>query len=515
MAPLNERHSDVDEQERSTIKQAIGQQGRSTGRRGLRTAFILCSFFFVFLFLVTLILLLASERDERVSQQGQLCHPIMSQPSIPVHAALLAVADQESKQQEAFATGSQRSQSLPPPALPRPPKRRTQEYTRSGAEAGYEPAESKLTTFSGTNLSNGVEANRHDQAASDPVVRTEDWQQGRFWSSHTDAPLSKAEEQEVIDRVKQDQVGGEVTVTFSRGDVDQAQQQTQHHNGASAREQDQQHVEHSLPSVQAIADAAHLSLLELQAAVSGSNLFQQMPQQVPQQMPQPTNASNDASQQANIPVWPPLPALPQTGSGPYANPYAIPPPPTHQQQQQQGSSQQGRQTYYNSQVGNFDQRNRYYDQRSMQGSSFPLFHSIHFRAHQRQAGEIEVQPSDQFIASNLEEQVTAQLKRPNEASGSNSVGQDEAERPKKRTRKPRQPRDGEQTYVRCNIVAPATGQECGLLFKRAYDLLRHKQTVHAETGQKKDWACGQCGSSFSRKDALLRHCRIRSHESGL
>lgn len=74
--------------------------------------------------------------------------------------------------------------------------------------------------------------------------------------------------------------------------------------------------------------------------------------------------------------------------------------------------------------------------------------------------------------------------------------------------------DGELPMVKCEHIL-ATGAECGLMFKRPYDLARHKETVHSDIAKKKEWPCGQCGNAFSRKDALLRHCRIRGHASGL
>ncbi|SGY13702.1 BQ5605_C010g05950 [Microbotryum silenes-dioicae] len=62
------------------------------------------------------------------------------------------------------------------------------------------------------------------------------------------------------------------------------------------------------------------------------------------------------------------------------------------------------------------------------------------------------------------------------------------------------------------------GSICGVVFRRPYDLARHRGTIHGEggkAGKKHDWICKQCGGSFSRKDALIRHGRIRNHKAGL
>lgn len=65
----------------------------------------------------------------------------------------------------------------------------------------------------------------------------------------------------------------------------------------------------------------------------------------------------------------------------------------------------------------------------------------------------------------------------------------------------------------------ADGSICGVIFRRPYDLARHKETIHGEglKGEKvkaKEWRCEECGGTFSRKDALLRHGRIRGHATG-
>ncbi|PWN37819.1 uncharacterized protein FA14DRAFT_19529 [Meira miltonrushii] len=93
----------------------------------------------------------------------------------------------------------------------------------------------------------------------------------------------------------------------------------------------------------------------------------------------------------------------------------------------------------------------------------------------------------------------------------------------------------------CDYVSPMTGEECGTEFHRPYDLARHRETIHAreeatllkqgkitkeqcvvlykEVDPAKslatvEWRCdgpNGCGALFSRKDALLRHRRIRNH----
>lgn len=93
----------------------------------------------------------------------------------------------------------------------------------------------------------------------------------------------------------------------------------------------------------------------------------------------------------------------------------------------------------------------------------------------------------------------------------------------------------------CDYVSPLTDESCQTEFHRPYDLARHRETIHAREEAlllrqgrlKKDqcivlfkevdpekslatveWKCegkNGCGSLFSRKDALLRHKRIRGH----
>jgi hypothetical protein len=93
----------------------------------------------------------------------------------------------------------------------------------------------------------------------------------------------------------------------------------------------------------------------------------------------------------------------------------------------------------------------------------------------------------------------------------------------------------------CDYISPLTGESCRTEFHRPYDLARHRETIHAreealllkqgritkpqcvvlyrEVDPAKslatvEWKCegrNGCGSLFSRKDALLRHKRIRGH----
>lgn len=92
--------------------------------------------------------------------------------------------------------------------------------------------------------------------------------------------------------------------------------------------------------------------------------------------------------------------------------------------------------------------------------------------------------------------------------------------------------------IRCDYVSPLTHQMCGTVFHRMYDLARHRITLHLREeaqlvkdgvlgvdkcvvlGKEVDvqkalaeleWTCRICGSSFSRKDAMLRHERLRHH----
>lgn len=72
----------------------------------------------------------------------------------------------------------------------------------------------------------------------------------------------------------------------------------------------------------------------------------------------------------------------------------------------------------------------------------------------------------------------------------------------------------------CDFELPAGGI-CGVVFRRPYDLARHKDTIHGVGGSgkkgagRKEWACQECGGTFSRKDALIRHGRTRNHDIGV
>lgn len=90
--------------------------------------------------------------------------------------------------------------------------------------------------------------------------------------------------------------------------------------------------------------------------------------------------------------------------------------------------------------------------------------------------------------------------------------------------------------TKCDYISPITGAECQTAFHRPYDLARHRETIHAreeagfvrdgklsldacvvlgkEVDPKKstavvEWKCKECGANFSRKDAMLRHERLR------
>lgn len=103
------------------------------------------------------------------------------------------------------------------------------------------------------------------------------------------------------------------------------------------------------------------------------------------------------------------------------------------------------------------------------------------------------------------------------------------------TTKPNAPVAADGT-TKCDYVSPITGAACQTAFHRPYDLARHRETIHAreeagfiregklrleecvvlgkEVDPKKstavvEWKCKTCGANFSRKDAMLRHERLR------
>ena len=92
--------------------------------------------------------------------------------------------------------------------------------------------------------------------------------------------------------------------------------------------------------------------------------------------------------------------------------------------------------------------------------------------------------------------------------------------------------------IRCEYRSPITNELCDTIFHRMYDLARHRITLHlreeaqaVKEGRLKvedaivlgkevdmhkalaelEWTCRVCGATFSRKDAMLRHERLRHH----
>lgn len=63
---------------------------------------------------------------------------------------------------------------------------------------------------------------------------------------------------------------------------------------------------------------------------------------------------------------------------------------------------------------------------------------------------------------------------------------------------------------KCDLVVASTGQTCGKMFSRPYDLVRHQDTIHAAV--RKTFTCEVCphgSKTFSRMDALSRHMRVK------
>lgn len=119
-----------------------------------------------------------------------------------------------------------------------------------------------------------------------------------------------------------------------------------------------------------------------------------------------------------------------------------------------------------------------------------------------------------------------------ELAGSRKAGKPSAVRPVTRNRRPStssaptRSAKGQPTYkldqpqsigIRCEHIDEASGITCNTVFRRPYDLARHKETIHdlegSGSGRKPQWICKECEGCFSRKDALIRHCRIRNHQS--
>jgi hypothetical protein len=81
--------------------------------------------------------------------------------------------------------------------------------------------------------------------------------------------------------------------------------------------------------------------------------------------------------------------------------------------------------------------------------------------------------------------------------------------------------DTTSTTSQCNFLLPTDPPRvCGVIFRRPYDLNRHEETIHGLAGKngksgKVTWVCKSCKGLFSRKDALIRHSRLRGHPSGL
>ena len=60
----------------------------------------------------------------------------------------------------------------------------------------------------------------------------------------------------------------------------------------------------------------------------------------------------------------------------------------------------------------------------------------------------------------------------------------------------------------CSRINPATGKPCNKVFSRSCDIARHEDSIHSVRESKT--RCHICTGEriFSRRDALVRHCRI-------
>lgn len=95
---------------------------------------------------------------------------------------------------------SERSFSLPPPDAPKPPRRRTQEYpsaTSSRKNSSESESVTPVTAY-------GHPFNYYDPAYTASTSATAS---APFWNPHTDHPLSHSEQQDVLDRVRNDLLG--------------------------------------------------------------------------------------------------------------------------------------------------------------------------------------------------------------------------------------------------------------------------------------------------------------------
>jgi len=75
-------------------------------------------------------------------------------------------------------------------------------------------------------------------------------------------------------------------------------------------------------------------------------------------------------------------------------------------------------------------------------------------------------------------------------------------------------------YAYSNDIAVAPGpngwqctlDDCGKIFPEQRDLIRHMRTVKKH--QEPSYACSECASTFTRKDALSRHCKSKHGHDG-
>ncbi|KNZ54066.1 hypothetical protein VP01_3055g3 [Puccinia sorghi] len=78
--------------------------------------------------------------------------------------------------------------------------------------------------------------------------------------------------------------------------------------------------------------------------------------------------------------------------------------------------------------------------------------------------------------------------------------------------------------IMCGHVDEKTGEKCETMFRRPYDLARHKETIHDSEGpggdRKPQWKCGKplrfsycltCHGEVNQLLSCFRHCRTRNH----